>query len=486
VAHSLLTLAAALLGTAAHAVAGVQSAHIDPTPDGVTRPNIVLFVTDDQRWDTLPYMPAVQRLLVAEGITFTNSFTTTPLCMPSRTSLLTGRYAHHTGALANFPPLGGPGRFVGPDRSTVATWLHQAGYRTAIYGKYVNLYRFQCPPYTAACYRPPGWDEWHVFLGEAAYDYRLTEGSSTTFYGSAAEDYSTDVLAAKASEFVHDTNAQPYLLVVAFHAPHDEGGLSPPIPAPRHAGLFADLPPLRPPSWDEADVSDKPPWIRNLPRAADLIGSGVLQRPVNVWSDEMRRGQLQALQAVDEAVERILGAVDANGQTRDTAVIFTSDNGLCWDEHRLIGKECPYEECLRVPLVIRFPPLAHRARMERRMVLNIDLAPTIAALAHVRVSPGIDGRSLVPLLRRAAVAWRPAFLFEYFANPGEVMPSFAGVRTTRWKLVHYPDSSDDELLHLETDPYELQSERPDQHRITRRLDRMLRRLEGRSAIPALP
>jgi N-acetylglucosamine-6-sulfatase len=467
----LLPLAAALLGVSSLALADT------PTPPRATHPNIVLLLTDDQRWDTLPYMPAVQRLLVAQGVTFTNSFTTTPLCMPSRTSLLTGQYAHHTGALTNFPPRGGSNLFVGPDASTVATWLHQAGYRTGIYGKYVNLYQFQCPPHTATCYRPPGWDEWHVLLDEATYNYRLTDGSSIVSYGSDPEDYSTDVLAAKAADFVRNTHGQPFLLFVAFHEPHDEG-LLPPIPAPRHGGTFANLPPLRPPSWDEADVSDKPAWIRRRPRATDLLGSGVLQFPVGEWSDRKRLGQLQALQAIDEAVERILGAVEASGQTSNTVVIFTSDNGLSWEEHRWIGKGCPYEECLRVPLVIRFPPLARGGRQDARMALNIDLAPTIAALAHVPVAQGTDGQSLVPLLRRSGGPWRPAFLFEYFANPGEVPPNFTGVRTKRWKLTRYDDPSDDELLHLSSDPYELTSAPPHQHAVTRHLQRALDELRG--------
>jgi arylsulfatase A-like enzyme len=459
----LLLFAAALLGVPS--LAGAAATH----------PNIVLLLTDDQRWDTLPYMPTVQRLLVAQGVTFTNSFTTTPLCMPSRAGLLTGQYAHHTGALTNFPPRGGPDLFVGPDASTIATWLHQAGYRTGIYGKYVNLYQFQCPPYTATCYRPPGWDEWHVLLDEATYNYRLTDGSSIISYGSAPEDYSTDVLAAKAADFVRDTHGQPFLLYVAFHEPHDEGML-PPVPAPRDQGTFADLPPLRPPSWDEADVSDKPAWIQRLPRATELIGRGALRVPLGEWSDRTRLGQLQALQAIDEAVERILSAVDASGQTSNTVVIFTSDNGLSWEEHRWLGKGCPYEECLRVPLVIRFPQLARGGRQDARMALNIDLAPTIAALAHVRVPPGTDGRSLVSLLRRPGGPWREAFLFEYFANPGEVPPNFTGVRTRRWKLTRYDDPSDDELLHLSTDPYELTSARPGELAVTRRLQRVLEAL----------
>jgi arylsulfatase A-like enzyme len=137
-----------------------------------------------------------------------------------------------------------------------------------------------------------------------------------------------------------------------------------------------------------------------------------------------------------------------------------------------------------VPLVIRYPPLARAGRQQPRIALNIDLAPTIAALAHVPAAPGTDGQSLVPLLKGAAGGWRSEFLFEYFANPGETPPSFAGVRTRQWKLTRYDDPSDDELLHLTTDPYELTSVPPDQQAITRRLARDLSKLQGPTSGPA--
>jgi N-acetylglucosamine-6-sulfatase len=452
-------------------------------PAPPSRPNVIVIVTDDQRWDTLGYMPAVQRRLVAQGITFTNAFTTTPVCLPSRTSLLTGRYPHATGVLANFPPLGGPRRFVGPDASTLATWLHGAGYRTGMFGKYVNLYGSQqCPPATAACYRPPGWDEWHVFLDEEYFTYQLAENDTITSYGSAEGDYSTDVLAAKASEFIRTTRDQPFLLVLNFFAPHSTGPF-PPTPAPRHRGTYAGLALTRPPSWDEDDVSDKPGWVQRRPRAGDLVGGGVFRAPAGDWYDDMRRGQLEALQAVDEGVEQLMAALDATGRAADTIVVFTSDNGFSWGEHRWLGKSCPYEECLRVPLVIRYPALRRAGRRARQMVLNIDLAPTLADLAGVDVPPGVDGRSLRPLLRGHAGPGRAAFLFEYFAIPQEVPPSFRGLRTRRWKLALWADPADDELLHFATDPFELESLPPDARRISRRLARRLERLDAARRSP---
>jgi arylsulfatase A-like enzyme len=195
----------------------------------------------------------------------------------------------------------------------------------------------------------------------------------------------------------------------------------------------------------------------------------------------MRLGQLQSLLAVDEAVERVMAAVDASGHARDTVVVFTSDNGFSWNEHRWVGKQCPYEECLRVPLVIRFPLLGDGGREEPRMALNVDLAPTIAHLAGVPVPADVDGRSLVPLLRGSAGRWRVAFLIEYFALAAFDPPSFAGIRTKRWKLIRYADPSDDQLLDLAADPFELESMRPARRPIARRLERYLQKLRGAAA-----
>src|SRR5262249_14776575 len=163
------------------------------------------------------------------------------------------------------------------------------------------------------------------------------------------------------------------------------------------------------------------------------------------------------------------------------AFIFASNRGRGGDGHRSAGRAVPYEKRLRVPLIIRYPPLARGGRQQPQLVLNIDLAPTIAALAHVPVAPGTDGQSLVPLLRGASGGWRTDFLFEYFANPGETQPSFAGGLTPRWQLTTSEGPSDDDLPPLTTHPSELPSAHPGQQPVAQRLERLFNKRGGGAA-----
>jgi arylsulfatase A-like enzyme len=227
---------------------------------GDTGPNIVLILTDDQRWDTLWAMPHVQSELVARGVTFSNSFVVDSLCCPSRASILTGEYSHTTGIYKNESPNGGFGSFKDP--STTATWLHDTGYHTGLIGKYLNGYR----PKKVA-YIPPGWDRWFAILqgridNESAYyyNYSVSDQGTLASYGATDADYSTDVFAAQADTFIRATDsAQPLFLTFAPVAPHA------PARAPtRYAHSFSDLPPYRPPSYNETDVSDKPAYIQAL------------------------------------------------------------------------------------------------------------------------------------------------------------------------------------------------------------------------------
>ncbi len=420
------------------------------------RPNIVLIVTDDQRWDTLQYMPTTLSQLADRGVTFTNSFVTTSLCCPSRSSGLSGLYAHNHGVLANILPQGGAPTFVGRDTSTIATWLQSAGYRTGMYGKYLTGYSVQVPPYTTTPYIPPGWDEWHVLVAENYYNYQLTDNTQLVAYGNAEADYSTDVLAAKAVDFINSAHGQPFLLFLAPKAPHSDGG-GLPKPAPRHAGAFAGIASWRPPSWDEDDVSDKAAWVQALPRASYSFGFVT----VGTWADATRRYGLESLLAVDEAVGAVVDALDATGQSDNTVIVYTSDNGICWLEHRLNGKPCEFEECLRVPLIIRYPRMITTQRAEAGIALNIDLAPTLAALAGVTPPTPVNGRSLVPLLQNQPDGWRTDFLFEQWDFNTVYNNTEAGVRTHDWKYVEYDNSAEErELFDLQVDPFELDGATP--------------------------
>ena len=244
-------------------------------------PNIVLILTDDQRWDQLSFMPTVESELVGKGMTFTNGFVTDPLCCPSRASILRGQYSHGTGVYQVGGPFGAYHRWrsLKDDKSTIATWLHGAGYYTGFFGKYLNGYK-----------RPDlqkGWDQWHGLLSTGNLYYNYTEvqpDGSTVFHGSEPQDYSTDVLAAQADAFIRGADpSTPFFLDVDPRSPH-----APALAAPRYASATCPAAPL-PPSLGE-DTSDKPAYVRaRTPAGPGLAKSSWLR-------------QCRSLLAVDDAV----------------------------------------------------------------------------------------------------------------------------------------------------------------------------------------
>ncbi len=306
-------------------------------------PNIILINTDDQRSDTLDVMSYTMDHLVEEGTTFSNSFVTTALCCPSRASLFKGQYAHNTGVWFTTPPTGGYENF--DDSETVATILQDAGYRTGLVGKYINGYnravRDSDDP--ANAHIPAGWDDWQALIQNNYYNYTMSENGPVRSFGQRPEDYQTDVLAAKANDFIFASEAnddQPFFLYFAPLAPHRK---SPTTPAPRHKGALDGIAPFRPPSFDEPDISDKTSWIKDLaPLTARHID----------YIDQERQLQLETLLAVDEAIAGMMQALEANNEHDNTVILFTSDNGIHLGEHRFSGKLTSYEESIRVPLVV--------------------------------------------------------------------------------------------------------------------------------------
>ena len=305
-----------------------------PPPLGY-RPNIVLVLTDDQRADTLDAMPNVRALLAAHGVTFSNMFVTTSLCCPSRASILSGEYSRHTGVYDNFRPHGGAPSFR--DTSTLATWLHDAGYTTALVGKYLNKYDA-----LGKRYIPAGWDTWDAIASESAqmyYGFTLNEDGRLVDYPPSPANYSTTVLDGLARRFVERARA-PFFLYYAPIAPH-----VPSIPAPQDQGTFAHIAPYRPLSYDEPDVSDKP-WNGRY---------GPLSAERRAFVDRIRPQMLESLQAVDRSVADLVRVLRARGELDRTVIAFTSDNGYLWGEHRLVQKIWFYEPSIRVPLVVRMP-----------------------------------------------------------------------------------------------------------------------------------
>jgi N-acetylglucosamine-6-sulfatase len=397
------------------------------------RPNIVFIVTDDQRWDTLWAMPTVKSRLVDRGVTFSNGFVSNPLCCPARASILTGDYSHTTGVYTNKErsPYGGFGAF--DDRSTLATWLQKAGYRTGLFGKYLNGY--------PGGYVPPGWDRWFAtYDNEGYYNYLANDDGADLAYGSRPQDYGTTVIGQQAADFIRNTDpSQPLFAYIAPHAPH-----APATPGPGDETAFSNLASSRPPAYDESNVSDKPQYIRNEPR---------MDRRTRDRIDAFRVDQYRALLAVDRDVGHVLNALGDTGRLSQTLIVFTSDNGMLWGEHRWHKKSVPYEESIRVPFVVRYDPLVGRPGTDPNLAVNIDLAPTAADLAGVGHA-GADGSSLVPLLQSRNASWRSDFLLEHLGDRTDGVPTYCGVRSRTTKYVYYA-TGEEELYNLQADPSEL-------------------------------
>ena len=375
-------------------------------------PNVLMIVTDDQPVGMTKRMPALSR--AAGFVRFNSYYDNNPLCCPTRATLLTGLYSHHTGVETNLVA----GGF--DDRSTLATWLDDAGYETGLFGKYLNNYPWKRP----AGYVPPGWDRWSAFTPDAAYyDYTLVENGAARRYGDGREAYSTDVLADQVDEFIRDSEA-PFF---AYFAPY--GAHAPRTPAPRHRDAFAGARVKLPANFNRV-AEGAPRWWRQRPR---------------VDAAEMRRAtkeQWRTLLSVDEAIGRFLRTLESQGESEETLILFLSDNGYSLGSHRNPWKDCAYEECIHLPLLVRWPGHARGGEIDA-LAGSMDIAPTIAEIAGVAPRQRTDGRSLVPLLTGEADSLHRPILLRHVKYP-RVAPSFWGVRTERWTYVEY-ESGEREL-----------------------------------------
>jgi len=375
-----------------------------------SKPNIVFILTDDQRLDDVHYMKNLQERVIKNGVTFKNYFDTVSLCCPSRTSILRGQYAHNTGVKTNTPPNGGfeVAYGTGIEKSTVASWLHDFGYSTALFGKYLNGY----PGPAGPDYIPPGWDNWAVSVHGnpySEYNYRLNENGKQVDYGATPQDYGTDVYAGKALKFIADSAKakKPFFLYLAVYAPH-----GPATVAPRYEGMFADVQVPRSPAFNQSDVSKMPRYIQRLP---------LLSEEEITSADRYRGKRLASLQAVDEAIGKILKTLEETGELANTYVVFTSDNGFHLGEHRMRrGKQTAYDTDIHLPLYVLGPGVK-AGKVVDELVGNVDLAPTFAELAGASTPEFVDGRSLVPFLRGGATKvsnWRQCYLVEHWGGGG--------------------------------------------------------------------
>jgi arylsulfatase A-like enzyme len=442
------------------------------------QPNIVLVVTDDLDLKTARAMPRLQDVMAEEGVTFDNAFVTNPLCCPSRATTLRGQYAQNTLVQGNQPPQGGYEKFhaLGREKSTVATWLDGAGYQTAYMGKYMNGYQGTTVP--------PGWDDWLAVSGNYLSDDLTFNGQLLP--GALKGLQETDVLSRKSSLYIERASKgkSPFFLTLAPRAPHQ-----PAIPAPRYAesysGAAVPAEPSDDPSYNEADMSDKPLWLRQ--RAP-------LTQKQKLHMERLNRDRLRSMKSVEDMMVNLKETLKKTGELDNTYIVFTSDHGFHMGQHRLpIGKWTAYEEDIRIPLMVRGPGVPE-GEHRKQMALNNDFAPTFADLAGARPPQFVDGRSLAPLLqgeappgptREDSQGNRKAFLVEagrFFpgAGAGPVLdrPRLDAVRTEDYLYVEY-ETGARELYNLRTDPDQLEnrlapgSPEPDPKtvvRLARRLD----------------
>jgi N-acetylglucosamine-6-sulfatase len=363
--------------------------------------------------------------------------------------------------MSNVPPAGGADKFRSTmkDQSTVATWLNGAGYQTKFIGKYLNGYN--------QMYIPPGWDEWFGWLGE--YDNKKVNDDGQVFQ---VQGHDTDVFANQAVDFINRASAnpaEPFFLNVWTRAPHQ-----PAIPAPRYADRFESTALPRPPSFDEADVSDKPRFIRDLPRLSDRKISNMR---------ELHQDRLASMLSVEDLLRDVIAALKAKGELDNTYIFFASDNGFHLGQHRMTqGKRTAYEEDIKVPLMVRGPGVP-AGRALKHQVLNNDLAPTFARLAGVTPPPFVDGKSMVPLLDSSpptASNWHTGILTENWRTEAvggiSDAPTYKALRTKNFSWVRYVNG-ERELYDLRNDPHQLNSRDPSKNRsLVRRYNNRLEKL----------
>ena len=430
------------------------------------RPNVIVVLVDDLRFDEFgagghPYLetPHIDRL-ATEGVMFTNAFHAVSLCSPNRASIFTGQYPSRHGIIDN----------VARDRAshrlqTYPRAMQAAGYETGFIGKW-HMGNDPTPR--------PGFDYWAALPGQGkTIDPDIFEDGRLH----RVDGYVTDLLTDRAVDFIERDRDRPFMLHVSHKAVHpeaaqrDDGSSDPTInrtytPAERHKGVY------------EEEVFERRPNVVMSPD--DLVGKPALQRslrfrdsPESVaefsffldpgTSEETIRRRAEMILSVDDGLGRILEALEKQDILDDTFVLFTSDNGFFFGEHWLSQeRRLPYEESVRQPLLVRYPPLATAGAKLDGLAVSVDIAPTVLDVGKAMIGDHVQGRSLVPLMQGDDTGWRDSVLIEFYTHenprPWLMDMDYRAVRTDRYKLIHWMQHPDErELYDLHEDPYELRN-----------------------------
>ena len=393
-----------------------------------SRPNILIFLTDDQR-EGLQVMDAVRNQLANKGRVYPNAFVTTPACCPSRATIMTGRYAHNHRVATNLQA-----RKLAHN-TTLQFYLQRAGYRTGYIGKFLNGWKLN--------QGPPFFHEWAINAPDRM-ERKLRYYDGPVNVNGAIKplprnEYSTTFFGKKAGDFIRRWNRtndkKPWLLFVAPNAPHP-----PLIPERKYENS-----PVR--GWNgnagtkESDKSDKPRYVRRLDHTFKK-------------GQKTRREQYRMLKSVDDMTQRVMKALRRTKEARDTLIVFISDNGYSWGEHGLIGKFLPYTEAVQVPMIFTWPRRIDPGSRDARLVGNIDVTPTVLdAVGITPDGPEMDGRSLLDQ------SWdRPRLLFEYKRHNYAEAPDWASTRTKTYQYIEYYNGDEvvfKEYYDLTQDPHQL-------------------------------
>ena len=425
-ARARLATLIALVATAGLAIAPVTTqagADVAPDADG-PRPNLVVFMTDDQRAaDTMGVMPQTMHYFGEEGTVFPNGVVNTPLCCPSRSTTFSGRYTHNHGNVNNQTTTN-----LDHD-ATFQSYLKDAGYQSGIVGKFLLGWKNSDPP--------PNFDYWALSSG--GYE----DVPFGTDEGSLRADYTTHEAGRQALRMLDNfeqDDSRPFVLYIATQAPH-----SPWEPEPQYAnadvGDWAGNPAIF-----EADRSDKPSWVRHSNKTFEE-------------GADIRLNQLRTLKSVDDMVASVMRRLDELGEGSNTMSIFTSDNAYQWGEHGLTSKYHPYNNSIKVPFMVRWPGRVPAGRVDRRLVGNVDIAPSLLAAAGVapELKYPLDG---IPFLTRTALAdeGRGEHYLEYFEDEHRSIPDWSSIRTESFQYIEYYDAGAvvfREYYDLVADPYQL-------------------------------
>ncbi len=434
--HTSLLLFAIITALLVTVVGIVLSRYFDRRAQGEGGPpNFIVIMTDDQRYDSMDAMPITTERLGGTGITFTHAYLTTPLCCPSRTSFLTGMYAHNTDIFNN----NSYGKVQKLEDRMIPLWM-PVDYKTAWFGKYINGYDNK---------NVPGWDQWFGIGGGRYFDYEARDNNKVRYFGRKASDYSTDVIRRKAVQFIRETD-ESFFVVVAPQAPHgdnDEGAVDGAVSAPRHRPC-SDIAAFQSPALNEEDVSDKPQWVQKIKKKSEKQIRQI---------EAFRKSQYCALKAVDEMVGEILDTLEQKGIRDNTFIAYYSDNGYGWGEHRHEKKNCIYDGCAKTPMIISYPPLTDSVSGQTTDALlsHIDLTATILDIAEIPVPDQVRGKSIKPILADPTSAVRDSVLIEV---DGEYTKhKIFAVRTKEYKYAEH-ENGERELYDLVNDPYELENQ----------------------------